>query len=208
MREDYRCEKIGGKKQPENNGEQFVPGNDFADRCHAAQRVPEQNLSPEQSKGHGKRQDHFQKTCEVIADDVRTSGVFKIVFLGVGEDLLPTCERLNQTVESLKHSQGQKSKDKPLFRPSILAHNQSQEEGGQIGDQQQKVRHRLVLCDADCKVRTACEIFERPSEQRGCGGRERKNLQQNQDNQKERYGYRKMDRGNKGTLTGKKKEDS
>ena len=144
----------------------------------------------------------------MIAVDVSTRGVFQIVFFHVGEDLLPPGEVLNQTVESLKHSQGQKSKDKPLFRVPILAHNQSQEEGDQIGDQQQKVRHRLVLCDADCKMRTACEIFERPSEQRGCEGRERKNLQQNQDNQKERYGNRKMDRGNTGTLTGKKKEDS
>ena len=72
----------------------------------------------------------------MIAVDVCASGFFQIVFLNVGKNLLPAGQVLNQAIKSFERSERHKRKDKPFLCVAVLAKEQSQEEGRQIGDQE------------------------------------------------------------------------
>src|SRR5207247_7898377 len=89
----------------------------------------------------------------MIAVDVCAGGFFQIVFLNVGKNLLPASQVLNQAIKSLERSERHKRKDKPLLRVAVSAKEQSQEEGRQIGDQEQEVRDRLIPRHADGEIR-------------------------------------------------------
>src|SRR2546426_6097103 len=54
-----------------------------------------------QDRRHDKRAGKLEKTCKVIAINVRTGGLGKIVLLGVSENLLPAREVLHDSVSSL-----------------------------------------------------------------------------------------------------------
>src|SRR5204863_2669130 len=111
-----------------------------------------------------KGEDHFQKTSEMIAVDVRAGGFLQIVFFDIGENLLPAGEVLNQAIESFERSKRHEGKDEPLLRAAIAAEEQCQEEGSQIGNQQQEMRNRLVALHADGEIRRGRQFVARPSE--------------------------------------------
>src|SRR5207247_7135682 len=110
-------------------------------------------------------------------------------------NLLPASQVLNQAIKSLERSERHKRKDKPLLRVAVSAKEQSQEEGRQIGDQEQEVRDRLIPRHADGEIRPGGQFVACSSEHGRQRNRKRANLQQNQRNQEKGAGNRNSERG-------------
>src|SRR5260370_41786453 len=116
----------------------------------------------------------------MIAVDVRAGGFLQIVFFDIVENLLPAGEILNQAIESLEYSERHENKDKPLLRVAVPAQEQSQEEGRQIGDQQQEMRDRLVPRHGDGEIRPGKQFVASSSKDERERNRQAATLQQHQ----------------------------
>src|SRR2546421_2860505 len=113
----------------------------------------------------------------MIAVDVRAGGFLQIVFFYISENLLPAGEVLNEAIESFERSERHKGEDEPLLCVAIAAEEQCQEEGSQIGNQQQEMRNRLVALHADDEIRPGGKFVAHSSEHGRQGNRKRAKLQ-------------------------------
>ena len=57
-----------------------------------------------QREDNGKRQNHLQQSCEMVAVNVGGGGVLQVKLFHVKENLLPAGQVLNQAVECFEHA--------------------------------------------------------------------------------------------------------